>query len=145
MKNLLCFLLLSILTCGCVYGLENADDLNKISYLGVICTPNKKMCTVGNHTLRSNTELFVQDGIVCSPNRKTCTNGYKVMKSSEPIEIVAAYVICTKNRKMCTVGNHTLRSFGSPLFVRDGIICTSNKKSCTNGFKMMHSSEELYE
>ena len=75
---------------------EDKDNTNKMF---VVCSPNKKMCTVGEHSMRSTGKpLYISDGIVCPFNRKTCTNGFIYMRSSVPIEIVANSVLCTHNK-----------------------------------------------
>ena len=124
---------------------EDSLDENVANKMFVICSPNRKMCTVGEHTMRSiGRPLYVSDGIVCSFNRKYCTNGFISLRSSEPIEIVANSVLCTVNKKTCAIGKHKLTSNSSePLYVEDGVVCTSNKKLCTNGFRYMGSNVPL--
>lgn len=141
MKKLCIFLIMLF----CVPAIAQ-ESVVKESYSSVICSPNKKMCTVGKHSLSSKVmPLYVTDGIVCTHNKKTCTNGFTYMRSTIPIEIKAAHVLCTKNGKTCAVGQHRLSSnTKDPLYVSDGVVCTSNRKLCTNGFRYMSSNEPLY-
>ena len=90
--------------------------------------------------------LVVGDGVVCAPNRKICTNGYRTIHSTEEIELVSPFVLCGKSRKVCTVGRHVMRSSSKPLYV-DGsgrIVCSADKKTCTNGYKYEKSSKPLF-
>lgn len=112
----------------------------------VLCTPNKKTCTVGKVTMRttSSEPLHVEDGVVCTPNKKKCTNGYRTLISNGGQLYTAAGVICTTNKHLCAIGKRSMGSSGAELYVRDGIVCSPNKKTCTNGFKTMTSTVPLY-
>ena len=125
--------------------IDTSTDNQQDNKMFVVCSPNKKMCTVGQHSMKSTGEpLYTSDGIVCSFNRKTCTNGFIYMRSSAPIEILANSILCTKNKKTCAIGKHKITSNTlEPLYVDNGVVCTSNKKLCTNGFRYMHSNFPL--
>ncbi|MBQ8460101.1 hypothetical protein IJ541_08390 [bacterium] len=142
-------IILMIVLCLPAFGqnnnIDNLTDSNQDNKMFVICSPNKKMCTVGQHSMTStNKPLYTSDGIVCSFNRKTCTNGFTYMRSTTPIEIVANSVLCTKNKKICAIGKHKITSNSAEsLYIENGIVCTSNKKLCTNGFRYIRSNVPL--
>lgn len=55
---------------------------------GVMCNKKMTVCTVGKHTLHSNTKrkpLYVRGGVVCNYKRNICTNGFTYMYSKKPI------------------------------------------------------------
>lgn len=112
----------------------------------VLCTPNKRICMVGNSTLRSpnGDPLYTADGIVCFSNMKTCTNGFKILRSYKGVEIPAKAVMCINKRTRCVLGDSIIHTNGPQVFVADGIICTDDKKICTNGHSRIISSTPLY-
>ena len=67
MKHFVSFLLFFILFCGlCVCAQEGIIASEDIA-MGVLCSPNKKMCAVGKTSLTSNGQpLYVADGVVCT-------------------------------------------------------------------------------
>ena len=74
-------------TCTNGYSMINSSVAIEIPAKFVLCTKARRVCTVGEKTLKSGgvKPLYVLDGIVCTTNKKTCTNGYSVITSSEPL------------------------------------------------------------
>ncbi len=66
---------------------SDINDDTQLNATGVICSRNKKSCIVGNHRIKTNGHkpLYIKDGVVCAPNRRICTNGFSWMRSNKPL------------------------------------------------------------
>ena len=52
-----------------------------------MCTDGNKICAIGKQIMRTNDPqgLYVAGGVVCTPDRTICTNGFYTLRSTKPI------------------------------------------------------------
>lgn len=81
---------------------DGSKDSSSTGGAFVLCTKNRKTCTVGKKTISSTTSepLYVEDGVVCTANKKKCTNGFKTLYTQTEIHYIPQqelYVLQTRD------------------------------------------------